>query len=367
MADTALNVQTPTQAQVLSVDAMGSDKGPSTIIQGIAKFSQDNPDVRFLLHGDGRELEALIAQHKVGQCCEVVHAESVVTMNDKPTHVMRHGRKTSMWSAVHSVSQGRASGCISCGNTGALMAISMMQLRKLAEVNRPAIAVVWPSLNHSGFNVVLDVGADVRADEDDLLQYAMMGAAYAQKAGLVSGLPRVGLLNVGTERQKGRSHLRTAHELLEDAQRLGEFEFIGFVEGGDLASSKVDVIITDGFTGNVALKTAEGTAEFIGVTLREAFRNSLLSRFAVLLALTSLKRMRKRIDPRRVNGGVFLGLNGTVVKSHGSADAVGVDSALRLASRLAATRLEQHIEERIRALGEFDADDNTISNKGAYL
>ena len=242
--------------------------------------------------------------------------------------------------------EGEAAGAVSCGNTGALMALSMLRLRRLPGVNRPAIAVLWPSRNPQGFNVMLDVGADVRADARDLLQYAMMGASYARN-GLDIDRPRIGLLNVGTEEHKGRAELKEAHGLIADVAEAANFEFVGFVEGIDIPGDRADVIVTDGFTGNVAIKTGEGTAKLIGDLLREAFRYSFLSRLASILAITSLRRLQQRIDPRRVNGGVFLGLNGTVVKSHGSADATGVEAAIRLAYNLARTGFADRLAARI--------------------
>ena len=236
---------------------------------------------------------------------------------------MRNGKETSMWSTIEAVRNREASVAVSCGNTGALMAVSMIRLRKIEGVNRPAIAGLWPSRNPHGFNILLDCGADVRADAEDLLQYALMGASYARN-GLDLDRPRVGLMNVGTEDHKGRAELRVAAEMIAQVAPTVGFEFVGFVEGRDLPSDRVDVIVTDGFTGNIALKTGEGTATLIREFLREAFSYSPMSRFASLLAYTSLRRLSKRIDPRRVNGGVFLGLNGTVVKSHGSADATGI-------------------------------------------
>jgi glycerol-3-phosphate acyltransferase PlsX len=213
-------------------------------------------------------------------------------------------------------------------------------------VNRPAIACLWPSRNPSGFNVMLDVGADLRADAEDLLQYALMGTSYARN-GLDLQRPRIGLLNVGTEEHKGRAELKVAADLIERAAAAADFEFVGFVEGGDLPSDRVDVIVTDGFTGNVALKTGEGTARLIRELLEQAFRKTPFSRIAALLAYTSLRRLSKRIDPRRVNGGVFLGLNGTVVKSHGSADPTGVAAAIGLAARLASSGFNKRLAARI--------------------
>ncbi len=334
---------------VLSIDAMGGDRGPAAVVAGCAASAEKNPELRFLLHGPGPELQRLVARRpRLAAVCEVRDAPGVVSMTDKPSQVMRKGEGTSMWSAIDSVRAGEAAGAVSCGNTGALMALSMMRLRKLPGVNRPAIACLWPSKGEAGFNVMLDVGADIRADAPDLLQYAIMGASYAQ-SGLGIARPRVGLLNVGTEEHKGRAGLKQAHDLIGAAAATAGFEYIGFVEGGDLPSPRVDVIVTDGFTGNIALKTAEGTAKLVGELLREAFDKSIMSRFAAVLAMTSLKRLQKRIDPRRVNGGVFLGLNGTVVKSHGSADATGVSAAIKLAFQLARTGFQDGLTARMDA------------------
>lgn len=253
-----------------------------------------------------------------------------------------------MWSAIESVRSGEAAVAVSCGNTGALMAMSMIRLRKLPGVNRPAIAVLYPSANPQGFNVLLDVGADIRADADDLLRYALMGVSYARN-GMDIANPRVGLLNVGTEEHKGRSELKEAHEMIRAHEAGAGYDFVGFVEGGDISGDTADVIVTDGFTGNVAIKTGEGTASLIGARLREAFKFSPLSRLASLLAYTSLQRLRRRIDPRRVNGGVFLGLNGTVVKSHGSADATGVSAAIKLAAQLSENQFNDKLAARVAA------------------
>lgn len=332
---------------VISVDAMGGDMGPATIVAGIAASAQKNPDIAFILHGPKADLAPMVARHSsLTQCCELRDAASVVTMNDKPGHVARHGKDTSMWSALESVRAGEATVCVSCGNTGALMLMSVLRLRRLPGVYRPAIAVMWPSRNPQGFNLLMDGGADISADAKDLMQYALMGASYA-RCGLGVERPRIGLLNVGTEEHKGRSELREAHDLITTHARGADFDFVGFVEGRDLPGDSVDVIITDGFTGNVALKTGEGTATLIADLLREAFQYSILSRIAALLAYPSLRRLKKRIDPRRVNGGVFLGLNGTVVKSHGAADATGVSAAVKLAFQLAQTGFSAKLAERV--------------------
>ncbi len=332
---------------ILSVDTMGGDQGPAAVVSGCSISAKINPKLGFILHGPRAELERLVARRKplLGRC-EIRDASGVVTMDDKPSHVVRHGKDTSMWSTIESVRAGEATVAVSCGNTGALMALSMIRLRKMPGVNRPAIAVLWPSRNPQGFNVMLDVGADVRADADDLLRYALMGASYA-RAGMDLTRPRIGLLNVGTEEHKGRTELKEAYELISNHADDAKFDFVGFVEGGDIQGDMVDVIVTDGFTGNVAIKTGEGTATLIGDLLREAFKYTIWSRLASLLAYTSMGRLKKRIDPRRVNGGVFLGLNGTVVKSHGSADETGVSAAIKLAAQLAELRFGDRLAARV--------------------
>lgn len=338
---------------------MGGDRGAVAVIAGMADSLAHCPDLEFLVHGPRPELEPLLARRPdLAARTAVVHAEGVVTMADKPSQVMRHGQNTSMWSAIDSVRDGRAQAAVSCGNTGALMAVSMIRLRKLAGVNRPAIACLWPCKAPHGFAVMLDVGADVKADAPDLLQFALMGASYARN-GLGVARPRVGLLNVGTEEHKGRAEIKEAQELIARATEAGAFDYVGFVEGGDLPSGRVDVIVTDGFTGNVALKTGEGTAKLVADFLREAFNATLLSKIAALLAMNSLKRLQVRIDPRRVNGGVFLGLNGTVVKSHGSADETGVSAAIQLARRLGASGFTDRLAARVASGARAGQDART--------
>ncbi|WP_065332468.1 phosphate acyltransferase PlsX [Tritonibacter mobilis] len=358
----------PSQADarrtVISVDAMGGDAGPAVVVAGIAKSASKNPDIGFLLHGPVEQLEPLVARRKTlkGRV-EIRDARDVVTMEDKPSQVMRNGKGTSMWSALESVRSGEADGVVSCGNTGALMALSMLRLRKLPGVNRPAIAILWPSRNPQGFNVMLDVGADVRADAEDLLQYALMGTSYIRNS-MDLPCPRVGLLNVGTEEHKGRAELKEAYALISQNAEKANFEFVGFVEGSDIPGDIADVIVTDGFTGNVAIKTGEGTASLLRSAMREAFEYSILSRLAALLAYTSLSRLSKRIDPRRVNGGVFLGLNGTVVKSHGGADATGVSAAVKLAFLLAEQGFAEKLAARVASAVELAQDDATSADAG---
>lgn len=338
---------------IISVDAMGGDAGPAVVVAGIADFAAENPDAGFILHGPHDQLRALVNRTRgLAGRVEFRDAADVVTMQDKPSLVARNGKGTSMWSALESVREGEAAGAVSCGNTGALMALSMLRLRKLPGVNRPAIAILFPSRNPQRFNVMLDVGADVRADARDLLQFALMGASYTRN-GMNIARPRVGLLNVGIEEHKGRAELKEAHGLIAQFAEAAHFEFVGFVEGSDIPGDRADVIVTDGFSGNIAIKTGEGTADLIAAQLRAAFQYSLLSRLASVLAIGSLIRLRERFDPRRVNGGVFLGLNGTVVKSHGSADATGMAAAVKLAYNLAVSGFAERLAARIAASADL--------------
>ena len=341
------SVKKSTAKTVISVDAMGGDLGVSVVIDGMAQAAKKTSGVSFLVHGDEREITPILAKRKVlNDRVQVCHTGSVVQMHDRPSHVMRHGKGTSMWSSLEAVRQKEASVAVSCGNTGALMALSMIRLRKAKGVKRPAIAILWPSLNPQGFNVVLDVGADIRADAQDLKIFALMGASYARN-GLGLEWPRIGLLNVGTEDHKGKPELHEANEIIAADAKTNNFKYVGFVEGGDIPSDKVDVIVTDGFTGNVALKTGEGTANLIGLRMRQAFTRNIFAKISAMFVLRNLRYLRQKIDPRQVNGGVFLGLNGTVIKSHGAADATGVEAAIRLAYQLSQLGFNEKLAARV--------------------
>jgi len=331
---------------VISVDAMGGDEGPAAVVAGMALSARKNPRIGFILHGPEDTLASLVAKRReLADRVTIRDAPEVVSMTDKPAQVARQGRETSMWSALESVRAGEATVCVSCG------------------IYRPAIAVMWPSQNPQQHNIMLDGGADIRADAKDLMQYALMGASYARN-GFGLKRPRIGLLNVGTEEHKGRAELREAYDLIAANAETADFEFVGFVEGRDLPGTSCDVIVTDGFTGNVALKTGEGIANLISDLLREAFAYTPLSRLAALLAYTSLRRMKKRVDPRRANGGVFLGLNGTVVKSHGAADATGVSSAIKLAFDLAQSGFTEKLAARVAAAAPLDIKNDNHSDAG---
>ena len=344
-------ISTNKRPLVIAVDAMGADHGAGAVIGGIAKIVKKRQDVQFLVFGDHGQLAPLVKRKPLQDAIKIEHAIDTIASDEKPSHAMRHGTDSSMYHSVKAVKDGRADVALSGGNTGALMAISMLLLRRLPGVHRPAIAIIWPSRNKSGFSVMLDVGADIRADATDLLKYALMGASFVRNAYKIQR-PRVGLLNVGTESHKGHPELQKADAQFGPAQEVGQFDYIGFVEGNDIPSDKVDLIVTDGFSGNLVLKSAEGTAAFVGDMLRSSFRATPMSRIAALFAMSSLRRLGKQIDPRRKNGGVFLGLNGTVVKSHGNADATGIAAALNLAIELAEMRFSEKLAARIAAAAQ---------------
>jgi glycerol-3-phosphate acyltransferase PlsX len=315
----------------VSVDAMGGDAGPTVVVAALARTTVRHPGVKFLLHGDESTLKALLAKRgKLAGRSEIRHSAERVRMEDKPSQALRRGRNTSMWRTIESVAKNEAEVAISAGNTGALMAMAMFQLGVIDGIDRPAIASVWPTKR--GQSVVLDVGANVATDAQQLVDFAVMGEAFARA---ILGLerPTVGLLNVGAEDLKGNEAVRGAAQILRNVAL--PMEFYGFVEGDDIAEGTVDVVVTDGFTGNVALKTAEGTAKLVVHFLRASLRRSLLARIGALLASGALLTMRRKLDPRAANGGIFLGLNGIVVKSHGGTDALGFASAVDMAIDMA--------------------------------
>jgi glycerol-3-phosphate acyltransferase PlsX len=335
-------------AQTISIDAMGGDDAPGIVIDGVASFLESRPAMRALLHGDEVKLAPLVAARPVLQSrTTIVHAVTdKITSDMKPSQALRRGKGTSMWNAVEAIREGRAGASVSAGNTGALMAISMLILRKMDGVHRPAMTAVWPTLR--GRTVVLDVGANVEADAQQLVTFAIMGEAFA-RATLGIARPTVGLLNIGSEEMKGHEEVREAHEWLRAAGL--DLDYRGFIEGDDISSGAVDVVVTDGFTGNVALKTGEGVARMLASHMRDAFTESLMSKAGAVLAMNGLKRLKSLMDPSNVNGGVLLGLGGISVKSHGSADARGFARACEMAADLAASDFQGEIAANLAKIG----------------
>jgi glycerol-3-phosphate acyltransferase PlsX len=334
---------------VISIDAMGGDHGPSVVVAGVLRAAKlfAPGSVRFLLHGDETALNAVAGSAPGSTLWEVRHTQTTIPMDAKPAQAMRRGKGTSMWNAVESVESGEARAAVSAGNTGALMAISRLLLRMTGDLDRPALVANWPTTR--GVSAVLDVGANVVCDAERLREFAVMGSAY-HKAVYGSTRPTVGLLNVGTETEKGHDDVRGADRLLREG--TFDFDYQGFVEGDDIAKGTVDVVVTDGFTGNVALKTAEGLARFFRKELQATFTASLTAKLGALIAMRSLRQMRQRLDPSGINGGPFLGLNGIVVKSHGGTDARGFATAIRLAGDLAQSDFSVEIERNLNRLAE---------------
>jgi glycerol-3-phosphate acyltransferase PlsX len=317
---------------VIAIDAMGGDNAPQAVIDGAAIAQVRHPKIKFLLHGDHARLQPLMVTHPaLSAASQVKHCDGQVGMDEKPGQVLRRGRNTSMWGAIDSVKAGEAQVALSAGNTGALMAIAKFQLRAIEGLSRPAIAAIWPTIR--GQSVVLDVGANIDQDARQLVDFAILGEAYARA---VFGLerPSVGILNVGSEDMKGHEEVKAAAQMLRDSGL--PMRFHGFIEGHDISAGTVDVVVTDGFTGNIALKTAEGTARLIGHYIRGAMQRSILSKIGYAFSSGAYKILRQKMDPRAVNGGVFLGLNGVVVKSHGGTDALGFASAIDVAVDMAA-------------------------------
>ena len=311
----------------IAIDAMGGDQAPDMVLKGADMALQRHPDLNFLMFGQEDAIRPLLAKlPKLAQAVSFQHTSEVVLGDAKPSLALRAGRQSSMRMAIDAVADGRADGIVSAGNTGALMAMSKFVLKTLPGIDRPAIASFFPT--QRGESVMLDLGANVECDAENLVQFALLGNAFARTVlGLVE--PTVGLLNVGSEEVKGNDAVRAASLRLRST--WSPIRFYGFVEGDDIAAGTVDVVVTDGFTGNIAVKTAEGTAKLFSEFLASAFHYSLLAQVGYLFARGALRKLRVRIDPRRYNGAVFLGLGGIAVKSHGSTDALGFANAIGVA------------------------------------
>ena len=327
----------------IALDAMGGDHGPSVVVAGAELSLARHPDAEMVFFGDQATLEPLLATRpKLRESARIVHTDVAVKMDEKPSQALRHGRwRSSMWLAIDAVKKGSAGVAVSAGNTGALMAMAKFHLRTMAGIGRPAIAALWPTLR--GESIVLDVGATIGADAQHLVELAIMGSAMAR---VVFDLdrPTVGLLNIGVEEVKGLEEIRDAHRILRELS-CDHMDYRGFVEGDDIGKGIVDVIVTEGFTGNIALKTAEGTARQIATYMRQSLGKSLLTRVGALLARAAFDDLRSKLDTRRMNGGVFLGLNGIVIKSHGGTDPEGFASAIKIGYSIARNGLLSKINQ----------------------
>ena len=342
---------------------MGGDHGPPVVVAAIARGMAiwRARGVRFLLHGDRRRIEVELGRApQVAALCDIRHTELVIGADEKPAQAMRRGKGSSVWNAVDSVRTGESAAAVSAGNTGALMAISKLILRMMADLERPALVATWPNAN--GFCSVLDVGANIDCDAQRLLEFAIMGEAF-HRAVHSAARPSVGLLNVGSEEQKGHDEVREAHRLLRES--VVNLNYLGFVEGDDIAKGTADVVVTDGFTGNAVLKTTEGAARFIRDELRSALSSSWFSKLGAVLASAALRRLSQRLDPP--DGAPLLGLNGIVVKCHGNAQAKGFASAIQVAVNLAqsqyAVEIERNLQQLTKALAENSGASAVASEK----
>lgn len=338
----------------ISVDAMGGDKGPRVVFHGARLALRERRNIKYVFHGREDELRPLLDDFpELKAASRVVHADSVIAMDDKPSQALRKGRGTSsMWAALESVRAGEADVAVSGGNTGALMAMATFCLRPMEGISRPAIAAIWPTLRTD--IIVLDVGATVGGDARQLVDFSILGAALA-RALFDQESPTVGLLNIGTEELKGHDEVRDAARLLSEASGAG-FTYHGFVEGDDIGKGTVDVVVTEGFTGNIALKTAEGTARQVGTYLRDALKADPISKLGAFIAGQAMAALKRKLDPRNINGGVFLGLNGIVIKSHGGTDEIGFKAALGLAYEMSRSRLIDKIGEGMRRFPALPAE-----------
>ncbi len=339
--------QVSAAAAVIALDAMGGDFGPEIIVPAAEEARMRYPDIRFLLFGREDDIQRQLVRFPRLQACSTVHhTPDVVTGTDKPSQALRRSRTSSMGLAIKAVKEGEAGVAVSAGNTGALMAIAKFTLRTMEGIDRPALVSMMP--NRKSESVMLDLGANVDCDANNLVQFALMGAAFART---ILGLERpvVALLNIGVEELKGTENLKDAAAQLRAAVGL-PLEFRGFIEGDKISSGEVDVIVTDGFTGNVALKTTEGTAKFIAALLGDALRSTIWTKIGYLFARGGIQALRNHLDPNNHNGAVFLGLNGLVVKSHGSANVSGFASAIGVARDLVANKLTSRIVEDLQRL-----------------
>jgi phosphate acyltransferase len=329
----------------IALDAMGGDHGPSVVLPGADLSLTRHPDIEYLLFGDRVLLEPLLeGLPRLKVKSRVVHTDVAIRMDDKPSQALRYGRwKSSMWLAIDAVKKGEADAMVSAGNTGALMAMARFNLKMIEGIERPAIAALWPTVR--GESIVLDVGASIGADEVHLINLAAMGSAMARVLFDVER-PTVGLLNIGVEEVKGLEQVREAGRILREGN-FPHFDYHGFVEGDDIGKGTVDVVVTEGFAGNIALKTAEGTARQLGQYLRAAMNRTWAARLGYLLARQAFRTLRDKMDPRKSNGGVFLGLNGIVIKSHGGADAEGFASAIDIGYDMVRYELLAKIGETI--------------------
>tara|TARA_B100001093_G_scaffold198590_1_gene190869 strand:+ start:62 stop:1066 length:1005 start_codon:yes stop_codon:yes gene_type:complete len=330
-------------ATKIAVDAMGGDGSPKKVIDGIAHHYKENKNTFYKIFGDKDQILKFIPKDLDKESFEIVHTNEVVKGTDSPLEGAKRGKKTSMWLAVESVKEKQADIVISAGNTGALLVIAKLNLKMIDNIDKPALSALWP--NKKGMSVVLDLGANIECNEKNLIDFSIMGSSLF-KALFPEDTAKVALLNIGSEEIKGNDIIKNTYQMLNNQKNIN-YEFKGFIEGNNLMNGDVNVIVADGFTGNVALKTAEGTANFITSELKLALTNSLMGKISSLLNMSSLKKFKKRLDPRLYNGAIFIGLNSPVIKSHGGTDFIGFSNSLSVCNKIVTGHLIEKIKENI--------------------
>ena len=323
----------------IAIDAMGGVNSPKKIIEAIAISLKNNKENFFYLYGQHDKIKKEISKHKnISHYCKIINANDVILDNESPLSAAKRGKESSMWKAIESQKKKESDISLSAGNTGALLVMSRLILKTIDGISKPALAGLWPNINN--MNVVLDLGANIECSEKNLIDFASMGSALF-KSLFKSESPKIALLNVGLEENKGNDVLKKTFSFLKE-KKTKNYEFKGYIEGNHIMDGNVDVVITDGFTGNIALKTAEGTANFITKNLKES-----LNKFSILFSFNSLKKFKEKLDPRKYNGAIFLGLESPVVKSHGSTDSIGFAHSIEMCNKIVRANLIQKIKAHL--------------------
>ena len=328
----------------IAVDAMGGDGSPKKVIDGIIHHYQNNKNTFYQIFGDKDKIQPLVTDDLLKDSFDIIHTSETVKGTDSPLEGAKRGKKTSMWLAIESVKEKRSDIVISAGNTGALLVISKLNLKMIENIDKPALSALWP--NKTGMSVVLDLGANIECSSKNLIDFSIMGSSLF-KSLYPNDNPKVALLNIGTEELKGNEVIKETYKHLNQKNNL-DFEFKGYIEGNQLMNGDVNVIVADGFTGNVALKTAEGTANFITSELKKAMTGNLIGKISSLLNISNLKKFKKRLDPRLYNGAIFIGLDSPVIKSHGGTDYIGFSNSLSVCTKIVTGNLIEKIRNNIK-------------------
>ena len=327
----------------IAVDAMGGDNSPKKVVEGIIHNHKNNKENYFKIFGDENKIISLLKDEIDSQYYEIIHTENFVLSTDSPLEAAKKGKDTSMWLAIESVKKKEADIVISAGNTGALLVIAKLNLKMIQDIDKPALSALWP--NKNGMSVVLDLGANIECSSKNLFDFSIMGASL-YKSLYPEETPKVALLNIGSEELKGNETIKETYKIMNE-KKSNDYDFLGYIEGNELMNGNVNVIVSDGFTGNVALKTAEGTANFITDELKKTLGGSLIAKISSLLNITNLRKFKKRLDPRLYNGAIFIGLDSPVVKSHGGTDYIGFSNSLDVCCKIINGNLIEKIKKNI--------------------